>query len=80
MTLSPSWSFCVDIGKEHAGAVSGTMNMAGNIAAAISPIAFAWLNDWTGTYRSYFILAMALNFLAIIIWLFMRPDQPLERN
>jgi ACS family glucarate transporter-like MFS transporter len=80
MTLSPSWSFCVDIGKEHAGAVSGTMNMAGNIAAAISPIAFAWLNDWTGTYRSYFILAMALNFLAIIIWLFMRPDLPLERD
>ncbi len=31
MTLSPSWVFCIDIGKENAGAVSGTMNMAGNL-------------------------------------------------
>src|SRR5690606_5723057 len=29
MTLSPSWAFCIDIGKENAGVVSGTMNMAG---------------------------------------------------
>ncbi|MDX1284648.1 MAG: MFS transporter, partial [Draconibacterium sp.] len=28
MTLSPSWAFCIDIGKDNAGAVSGTMNMA----------------------------------------------------
>jgi len=28
MTLSPSWSFCIDIGKENSGTVSGTMNMA----------------------------------------------------
>ena len=31
MTLPPSWAFCIDIGRNHAGAVSGTMNMAGNI-------------------------------------------------
>ena len=33
MTLSPSWSLCVDVGKEHSGAVSGTMNMAGNLGS-----------------------------------------------
>ena len=31
MSLSPSWSFCMDIGKENSGKVSGMMNMAGNI-------------------------------------------------
>ncbi len=36
MTLSPSWSACVDIGKEHSGTVSGTMNMIGVTSDAIT--------------------------------------------
>jgi MFS transporter, ACS family, glucarate transporter len=34
MTLSLSWSFCIDMGGRHAGKVSGTMNMAGNLGSA----------------------------------------------
>ena len=45
MTLSPSWSFCIDIGGRHAGAVSGTMNMAGNLGSAITALAFAYLPE-----------------------------------
>ncbi|MGI9542484.1 MAG: MFS transporter, partial [Cyclobacteriaceae bacterium] len=40
MTLSPSWSACVDIGKEHSGVVSGTMNMAGNLGSFFTALAF----------------------------------------
>ena len=29
MTLSPSWTFCMDIDGRKSGAVSGTMNMLG---------------------------------------------------
>lgn len=43
MTLSPSWAFCMDIGRRHAGAVSGTMNMAGNLAAFATTLAFPYL-------------------------------------
>ncbi|MCX6854760.1 MAG: MFS transporter, partial [Verrucomicrobia bacterium] len=45
MTLSPSWSFCIDIGGRNAGAVSGTMNMAGNLGSAITALAFAYLPE-----------------------------------
>jgi hypothetical protein len=51
MTLSPSWSLCIDIGRRNAGAVSGTMNMAGNIGAFITPLAFAYLQRLDGNKR-----------------------------
>ena len=40
MILSPAWSFCIDIGGSHAGKVSGTMNMAGNLGSAVVALAF----------------------------------------
>ncbi|UCE47782.1 MAG: MFS transporter, partial [Phycisphaerales bacterium] len=40
LTLSPSWSFCMDIGGESSGAVSGAMNMLGNLGSAFSAIIF----------------------------------------
>jgi len=78
MTLSPSWSFCVDIGKKHSGAVSGTMNMAGNLGSFITALAFPYLKAWTGTVSSFFIIGAVLNFIAIVLWLFMRPEKSLE--
>src|SRR6185503_15038193 len=39
MTLSPSWSFCIDIGGRPAGQVSGTTNMAGNLGSALVALA-----------------------------------------
>lgn len=80
MTLSPSWSFCIDIGKENAGAVSGTMNMAGNLGAFVTIIAFPYLLDWTGDHRFFFYLCSGLSVLAIVMWSFMRSDRPLQKE
>jgi MFS transporter, ACS family, glucarate transporter len=78
MTLSPSWSFCIDIGKNHAGAVSGTMNMAGNVGSFITALAFPYLKDWTGSVTPFFFVGAALNVSAIFMWTMMRPDKGLE--
>lgn len=75
MTLPPSWAFCVDIGKENAGAVSGTMNMAGNIGAFITALLFPYLLDWTGSTTLFFILGAALNLLAVFFWMNMKPQK-----
>jgi len=75
MTLSPSWSFCIDIGKKNSGLVSSAMNMAGNIMSAFSALIFPYLIAWTGSDQSFFYLAAVLNFLAIIAWLFMKPEK-----
>ena len=75
MTLSPSWSLCVDIGKEHAGMVSGTMNMAGNIGSFITALAFPYLQAWTGSVTPFFFVGSGLNILAILMWTQMRSDR-----
>ncbi|MBT3384752.1 MAG: MFS transporter [Prolixibacteraceae bacterium] len=75
MTLSPSWVFCIDIGKENAGAVSGTMNMAGNLGAFVTIMAYPYLIEWTGSNVPFFYIAASLSVVAIIMWTFMNPKQ-----
>jgi ACS family glucarate transporter-like MFS transporter len=78
MTLSPSWSVCVDIGRRHSGAVSGTMNMAGNLGSFVTALAFPYLLSATGSHVAFFYVAAGLNVLAILLWLGVRPERPLE--
>lgn len=77
MTLSPSWSFCVDIGKKNAGAVSGTMNMAGNVGSFVTALAFPYLLSWFGSVEPFFITAAALNIIAIFLWTRTKPEKSL---
>ena len=77
MTLPPSWALCVDIGKKNSGAVSGTMNMAGNLGSFLTALAFPYLTDWTGSVDYFFYVAAGLNLLAIILWLGVRADKGL---
>ena len=69
MTLSPSWSFCVDVGGPSAGAVSGTMNMAGNIGSFATALAFPYLKAAFGSVNPFFYIGAGLNVLAVILWL-----------
>jgi MFS transporter, ACS family, glucarate transporter len=81
MTLSPSWSFCNDIGGGSSGAVSGSMNMVGNIGAALSAIMFPlFQNAQTGNANAFFLLAACLNSIAIVVWLFMNPNRRSDRR
>ncbi len=70
MILSPSWSFCIDIGGKHAGQVSGTMNMAGNIGSAIIGPAFPALLAWSGSADVFFYLVAACSVVAAVCWAF----------
>ncbi len=78
MTLSPSWSFCIDIAKKNSGVVSGTMNMAGNIGAFVTIIAFPYLLKWTGSPKPFFYICCALSVLAVFLWTMMDPEKPIQ--
>ena len=80
MTLSPSWSFCIDIGGRHAGKVSGTMNMAGNLGSAVVAIAFPYLIAWTGGPAAFFYLGAGLNAFAIVCWMLVRPRKRFQED
>ncbi len=87
MTLSPSWAFCMDIGGKRSGAVSGSMNMVGNLGAAVSAVVFPYcvaqvtvpyFAEKLGTASSFFVFAAGMNVLAVIAWLFMNPLRQLK--
>jgi ACS family glucarate transporter-like MFS transporter len=78
MILSPSWSFCIDIGGRHAGQVSGTMNMAGNIGSAIIGPAFPVLLHMTGSADFFFYLIAAFSVLAALCWVAVDPSRRIE--
>ena len=80
MTLSPSWSFCMDIGKEHSGKVSGMMNMAGNLGAFSTALAFPYLLAWTGSNEPFFYVAAFLGVVAIFCWLFMDSSKAIRHE
>jgi predicted MFS family arabinose efflux permease len=50
LMLPVAWSICVDAGGEHAGAISGAMNTAGQIGSLISAVAFGYWVEWYGSY------------------------------
>jgi len=72
MTISPSWAYCMDIGGRHSGAVSGSMNMLGNIGSFVSANAFPYLYRLTGSASAYFYLAASLNVASLACWYHMR--------
>jgi ACS family glucarate transporter-like MFS transporter len=75
MTLPPSWAFCIDIGRRHAGVVAGTMNMAGNLGSFVTSLAFPYLLAATGSSTPFFLLGAALNVMAAVFWLNVRPNE-----
>ncbi len=80
MTMSPSWSVCTDIGQKNAGVVSGTMNMAGNLGAFVTALAFPYLRDWFGSVFPFFFIGAALNFLGFYCWTMVHPDKPVRSS
>lgn len=75
MTISPSWAFCIDLGGNRSGLVSGSMNMIGNLGAFVSASVFPVLYHWSGSATLYFVIASLLNVLAAGLWLRMhRPS------
>jgi len=71
-TISPSWAYCMDIGGKNSGAVSGSMNMVGNLGSFVSANAFPYLYSLTGSANTYFRAAAVLNILSILCWFGMR--------
>jgi len=75
LTLSPSWTACQDIAGERTGALSGTMNMVGNIGSFVSSVSFPWLLKLTGSAATYFYVASAVNIVGMLCWFRIRPER-----
>lgn len=72
MVISPSWSYCLDIGGPRSGAVSGAMNMAGNLGSFVCASIFPLVASWTGSQDDYFRVLAVLDLAAAACWLRLR--------
>ncbi len=50
--LPVSWALCLDVGRKYAGAMTGAMNMAGQIGSFFTSIAFGAMVDFFGSYNT----------------------------
>jgi MFS family permease len=75
--LPVAWAVCLDVGGKNAGAVSGTMNMAGQVGSFLSSVLFGYLVTYFGNYDTP-LIPLAL-FLVLSAGFFLRidPTQPL---
>lgn len=88
LAMAPDWGACMDVGGRFAGAVSGSMNMMGNLGGAVGPVVVGYIlqhhkiapdappsaEGWTLA----FLLAAAVYGIGGVAWLFIDPVTPLE--
>jgi MFS family permease len=75
-----AWSSAADIGGEHAGTLSGAMNMWGNLGGALSPIAIGYMLDATrNNWNLTFYVSAAVYLTGAVFWAFLDPVTPLSR-
>lgn len=73
MMLPVAWAICLDIGGRYAGAVSGSMNMAGQLGSFLTAIVFGYVVTWTNNNYNAPLLHMGM-FLLISAFIFTRID------
>lgn len=76
LVVAPIWSVPMDIAPHYAGSASGMMNFGFGAAGLISPFAFGYLVDLTGSWTLPFASSIALLLLGTGLAFRMRPDQP----
>jgi predicted MFS family arabinose efflux permease len=76
--ISPLWTATMDIAPDYAGTSSSLMNASGAVAGILSPVAFAWILDRTGSWTTPFAVSVCLLLFAIVMTYWIRPDRPIE--
>jgi ACS family glucarate transporter-like MFS transporter len=78
LVIPCAWTAAMDIGGRFAGTVSGTMNMMGNLAGVVAPIAIGYILKHTGNWNLTFYISAAIYVMGIACWLGLDPVTPLE--
>jgi nitrate/nitrite transporter NarK len=68
----------MDIAPDYAGTSSSLMNASGAVAGIVSPVAFAWILERTGSWTLPFAVSVGLLLFAIVMTFWIRPDRPIK--
>jgi MFS family permease len=76
LIVAPIWAVPMDIAPRYAGSASGMMNFGFGVAGLISPSAFGYVVDRTGSWVLPFVGSIVLLLVGAILALRLRPDVP----
>lgn len=75
MVIGPAWAVPMDVGGEYSGTVTGIMNMAGALAASMSPVVFGFFAQ-RGFWIAPFLVTAGMLLTGALIWAFLiDPEQ-----
>lgn len=80
LMLPAAWSLCLDLGRRHAGLLSGAMNSAGLAGGFLCTVLFGYLVRDTGGYRAPLCLISAMVMLSAILFLLIDPRRPVWKE
>ena len=81
LAMPPSWGACMDVGGKYCGSLSGSMNMAGNMAGWVAPPLVAYILTWTNeNWALTFYVSAAVYFVGTVCWMFIDPLTPLDEK
>ena len=66
-----------DCGKKYAGAVTGTMNTAGQIGSFVSSVLFGYIVEMSGSYDVPLIPMTVMLTISALLWLKIDPAEEL---
>jgi predicted MFS family arabinose efflux permease len=78
--LPVAWAVCLDVGRKYAGAVTGSMNMAGQVGSFLSATLFGYLVGWFGTYNAPLYPMSVMLAISALLWLKIDPTRQLVRE
>ena len=79
--LPVSWALCLDVGRKHAGAVTGAMNMAGQFGSFMSSVAFGKMVDaFGGRYDIPLMFFSVMLGISALIYTRIDPTEQLVRE
>ena len=77
LMLPSAWALCIDLGKRHAGTLSGAMNTAGNIGGFCCGILFGELVQQSGNYNLPLYMIAVMLIVSAILFAFINPEKPI---
>ena len=75
--LPVAWAVCLDVGQKHAGAVTGAMNMAGQLGSFLTTVLFGYLVNAFGSYNAPLVPIAIMSLVASLAWLRIDATRPL---
>jgi MFS family permease len=78
--LAAAWAVCLDVGRRHAGVVTGAMNTFGNLGGMFAPLVVGLVVDRFASWNVAFHVSAAVYAMGALLWLAVDPTRRLDRD